>query len=73
MLPQLREEVAELDEEDDADEDADRSDATVVEDVVGEPGGAERDGNGREQCDGLALGEPVVDEAVRRVILARPE
>ena len=70
MLPQLGQEVAELDEQDDADEDADRRDPAVVEHVVGEPGRAERDGDGREQPHGLALREAVVDEAVRGVVLA---
>ena len=70
MLAQLRQEVAELHEEDDADEDADRRDPPVAEHVVGEPGRAERDRDGGEEPDRLLLREAVVDEAMGGVILA---
>ena len=69
MFPHLGEEVAELDEQDDADQDADRRYPAVAEHVVGESGRAERDSDRREQPHGLALREAVVDEPVRGVIL----
>ncbi len=69
-LPQLGEEVAELDEEHDADEHADGGDLAVVEDVVREPGCPEGDADDRQECHRLLFREAVVDQPVRRVVLA---
>ena len=62
------EEAPELHEQDEGHEHADRGQAAVVEHVVRERGRADRGRDDREQEHGLRLGEPVVDEPVRRVV-----
>ena len=69
-LLEIAQEAPELDEQDERHEHADRRQAPVVEDVVGESRRADRGRDDREEEHGLRLGEPVVDEPVRRVIAA---
>ena len=69
-LLEIAQEAPELDEQDERHEHADRRQAAVVEDVVGERRRADRGRDDREQEHGLRLREPVVDEPVRRVIAA---
>ena len=51
-------------------EHADERDARVAEHLVREARQPERGGDGGEQDDGALVGEPPVDEAVRRVVAA---
>ena len=69
VLGELGEEAPELDEERERDEHAERRDRRPVEHVVGDRGGAERDGDQGQERNRACLGEPVVDEPVRGVIL----
>ena len=68
LLRELGEEAPELHEQGERDEDAERGHGRPVEHVVSDGGRAQRDGDQREQRDGLGLGQPVVDEPVRGVV-----
>jgi hypothetical protein len=70
LFLEIGERTGELHEQDERHEDAEDRDAGVVEDVVGDRRGAECRGDDCQDAHRLSLGQAVVDESMRRVVLA---